>query len=380
MQVDDPGRFLRSSLNALRYLVELRGMRQLRRDDDDDIDVQQWLRRHEQLERLEEPVFARVARHFVAVSLRHARRTDFAEPVGEKRALARKRAQTRKRKKRARARQTSSAAAAAADDDDASSAVDEDESETSEERALREEQHRAVHAVSRDAPRNRVLFAIDGALLRMERVCEQAREFVPRSEPLLLGSNVARERRVHAAADYNLVLLVHSGFTTAQVNEARQRAWLALERERERRARAFGAWASPEALRAHVFLVLWGSAFHPQSGQHYKRVQRTLRTLNDAAPRTDNVTYEAWSVDELQFDVTQHESVPTHRALTREQALAIDPLLGKVPLHEHRRILDTDPQARAHGFRAGQLLRIERADIKLAGRAVSYAAVVRAEL
>jgi len=387
MQVDDPGLFLRSTLTALRYLVELRGMQQLLRDAD--TDAHKWLQRRRQFERLEEPVFCKVARHFVAVSLRHAQRTDFADPVGEKREILRKRARERARKKRERARQEAPAAPDPDDRDPAdssTSAVSEDlsSSSSSDEEMSDERNERRVHntmvlGASNLNDANRVLFSIDGAVLRIQRVCESAREFVPRSEPVLLGSNVALERRVHAAADYHIVLLVHTGFSTAQFNEARQRAQALVCKERRARASAFGATAGDE-LRAHVFFVLWGKDFHPQRGQHYKRVQRTLRTLNDNALKKDSVTYEAWSVHELQFDVTDQERVPVHRALTREQAIAEEPLLGKIPLSEHRRILDTDPQARAHGFRAGQLLRIERADIKLAGRAVSYAAVARGEI
>lgn len=70
MQVDDAGQYLRSTLNALHYLVNLRGMQQLVRAAD--TDVHKWLQRRNQFERLEEPVFCKVARHFVVVSLRHA--------------------------------------------------------------------------------------------------------------------------------------------------------------------------------------------------------------------------------------------------------------------------------------------------------------------
>lgn len=391
MQVDDPGQFMRATLNALHYLVNLRGMQQLVRAAD--TDVHKWLQRRTQFERLEEPVFCKVARHFVVVSLRHSQRTDFANPAGEKRALMRKRQAQRARNKRQRMREAQAPAPATPDADEldpadsSASAVSEDSSssssssdeETSDERNERRAHNTVVLGAANLNDANRVLFSIDGVVLRMERVCESAREFVPRSEPLLLGSNVPLAQRVHAAADYHIVLLVHTGFSTAQFNEARQRAQALVCKERQKRASAFGATAS-DKLRGHVFFVLWGKDFHPQSGKHYKRVQRTLRTLNDNSVKTDNVTYEAWSVHELQFDFTDQERVPTHRALTREQAIACEPLLGKIPLSEHRRILDTDPQARAHGFRAGQLLRIERADIKLAGRAVSYAAVARAEL
>lgn len=308
--------------------------------------------------------------------------------MGEKRALARQRTEQRARLKRQRAQQSAAPAPPDSDDPDSDdSSAERDEASSSDEETSDERQERHQHnavvmaAANRNEPA-RALLSIDGAVLRLERVCASAREFVPRSEPLLLGSNVALERRVHEAADYHIVLLVHTGFTTAQVNKARQRAQTLVSSERQKRARAFGATpaAANRQLRAHVFFVLWGKDFHPQSGQHYKRVQRTLRALNDNSVKTDNVIYEAWSVHELQFDVTDQERVPTHRALTREQAIACEPLLGKIPLSEHRRILDTDPQARAHGFRAGQLLRIERADIKLAGRAVSYAAVARSEL
>jgi len=368
MQVDDPGQFMRATLQAAHYLVALRGMAQLVRAGD--TDLRGWLARRERIERLEEPLFVEAARHFVALCVRHERRTEFVPPAKRRAAGRRK---TRRRKRSGRGRRPAVVDDESDDEDGAGGGGGGDED--SEERDERRARAWAVRKSGSESDTRQQLVAVDGRQCLIERLCDSMREFVPRVEPFLFGSNAPLEQRVHAAADYHLVALMHTGFSSAETTRALNRGIEFLNAQREAKKAAFGA-TDARHVRTHLFVVLWGDIFHPVRGSRYRHVQREMRVLNDRYAESHAITFEAWSAVELQFDVTKHERVPTHTALADPTA---DSRVASIPVEDHRRLLDTDPQARAHGFRAGQLLCFERADIKLAGRTTGYAAVVRDE-
>ena len=126
-----------------------------------------------------------------------------------------------------------------------------------------------------------------------------------------------------------------------------------------------------------ILLVLWGDSFLPKADS-YKSVARRVLAMNREARKSGtNITLEAYSVLELQSDLTQHDDVG-HYEVVRDPASV--PELRTIAAHQFAYLRDTDAQARLRDFRPGQIVRITRRDFLLGGISIDYRHVVAYDL
>jgi len=84
----------------------------------------------------------------------------------------------------------------------------------------------------------------------------------------------------------------------------------------------------------------------------------------------DTLQIQSFTEAELMVNITEHELVPKHELLTPEEKIA---LIKRYKLKEQQipRIKVSDPVAKYHGLRRGQIVKITR-DSPTAGRYVTY--------
>jgi hypothetical protein len=334
MQVCDAGRALRATLNAASFLIELRGYTQLR-PDESTLDIAKLLARRETIEALEPELFKVVAESFVCGSLRHAARRKFAYTG----------ASGRRRN---------------------SNNADVDDSETvdaSLARRVRVSGGWRLQAIR-----------VGAQVMVASQLVKSAAAFSDALEPYIFENRRPLAERTHAALDYDLALLVHTGLTMAQTNRAIECAIRYSVKLREDHAERMGV----AKIGVRVFLVLWGDTFHPTRGTQYRTLQRDVGQMNDLYSGETGVSLEAWSVFELQYDATKHHLAPQFTALNDAEASA-ERALRNVSRTDHRQMLDSDVQARARGFDVGQLVAVDRCDLGLGGHSRSYVVVGRAD-
>jgi DNA-directed RNA polymerase subunit H (RpoH/RPB5) len=353
MQVSDAGQLLRSTLQATKILIELRGMVPIMRTDAE-LDVKAWLKRREALEDLDEDLFEEAANTFVAELLDHDHKRLMlgrVEEVRRQRVFKKKQPKSKSRAAQRRRRT----------EEDADEEPTPEEEDESVEIATLDDVGAGLH--------------MHGNVYVINRLVSNHNEFLPHLYPLVFGCITPPAQRPHALLDYRLAIVVHSGRSAKIYNETLKTAVESLERLRMERGVMFGyAGDSAALMPCRIFVVLWGAAFHPKTGAGYSAIQAANTAFNKKQVANKNfITVEAWSVVELQFDVTEHEDVG---AYTVVNDITTVPELRTVKTHQFAYIRENDAQARVRDLRVNQVVRIDRTDFDLAGKSHDYRVVV----
>ena len=351
MQVSDAGKLLRSTLQASKFLMTYRGMQPLM-NTRDELDVASWLKRREALEDMDEELFDEIAHTFVAEMLEHDHKhlmLDRVVAAREKRA-AKKKAKAKKSRRRRNS------------DDEEASADDDDDDEAPEEIPSLDGLKSGLH--------------MQGKIYSIPRLVGNYAEFMPHLYPLVFGCASTPDKRRHNKLDYRLALLVHTGRSMKEYKMTLKKVVDRLHRLRLKLGGEFGfEGAAAATMPCRIVVVLWGAPFHPKSGKLYDGVQKSILEFNAAQVACNsNVTVEAWSVVELQYDVTEHEDVG--RAYTVIDDPSAVPELRTIKNHQFAYIRVNEPQARARDLRIDQLVRVDRSDFDMAGQSHDYRVVV----
>jgi hypothetical protein len=349
MQVSDAGRLMRSTLQAAKILIELRGMHPLL-GGSSELDIDKWLPRRAALEQLDVELFEEVANTFVAELLDHAHKQVVLGRV----AASRQQRERKLAKKKPGARMTAAARRRA-------------HAELEQAEADEAAQEEETLAATQDA-----VVRMQGNVYSIKRLVSDFQEFVPHLYPLLFTGRPPPDRP-HARLDYRLAAIVHTGNTVKAFNATLKSVLERIDRVRHERATQFGyTSASAKSMPCRIMLVLWGAAFHPKSGRSYNIVRNGIAVLNAKQREADsNITFEMFSVVELQYDAAAHQDVG-------RTSVVAAPLreLRTVKEHQFAYMRDTDVQARLHDYSVGQIIRADRTDFDLAGRSYDYRVVV----
>lgn len=352
MQVSDAGMLLRSTLQASKILIQLRGMIPLTRGKDE-VDVRQWLQRRDVIEDLDEELFEHVAHSFVALMLEHDKKNAVMGKVV---------ASTKKSDKKLPAKRGRGGSAAgrgrgrrrpreeSVDDDNDDEEVPEVEAAPG---ALR----------------------IDDNDYVISKLTAHHREFLPHLYPLVFGALVSPDRRPHAMLDYPLAAIVHTGRDVKTVKLVLKKMMARMHKLRVERAALFG-YTSETApyMPCRLLLVLWGNKFHPKTGSSYNPVRLAIAELNALERASgNNITTEMYSVTELNCDVAAHEDAGQYTVINDPSSVRE---LKTIKPHQYAYIRENDPQAKLRDLRIGQVVRIDRKDFDLGGKSHDYRVVV----
>lgn len=360
MQVSDAGQLMRSTLQATKILTELRGMVPIMRTDAE-LDVNAWLKRREAMEDLDEDLFEEAANTFVAELLDHDNKRLILGRVEEsrrQRAFKKKQTKAKTRAPNRRRRR-----------------VDEDDEETTQDTqpADEEDDNEPEEIATLDGIGTGL--HMHGNVYVIDRLTSNHKEFLPHLYPLVFGCMLPHERRPHALLDYRLAIVVHTGQSTKQYTKTLKAAVERLERLRVDRGAAMGLGGDgTDPIPCRIFVILWGSSFHPKTGRCYAEIQKYNVVFNEKQLANKSfVTVEAWSVIELQFDVTEHEDVGAYTVVADISKV---PELRTIKAHQFAYIRENDAQARVRDLRVNQVVRIDRTDFDLAGKSHDYRVVV----
>lgn len=358
---------MRSTLQAAHIMVNLRGMTPLS-SGGDDIPLSLWLEQREMIESLEEQVFEDTASIFAMQMLYYDNKHVLLERVDE---LVPKQKKKKKKKKKAKSKRGSRkrrVGDVASDDDDdgvhtsSSSSDDEDHEGANASKQITEEKGGYVlHS--------------NGNVYSISRMLSSVSEFVPHLCPLVFGCIKPLERRPHMLLTYPLAVVVHIDEGVAAVNLAVKNILTRLAVVRRERASMFGYTdANADVMPCRVMLILWGAGFAPKNGRQYKSLRANIASINRAQRDSgNNITFEMFSVIELQADLSKHEDAGTYEAIADPSTV---PELSTIKSHQFRYLRDTDRVARLYDFQPGQIVRALREDFELGGTTYDYYVVV----
>lgn len=371
MQVSDAGMLMRATLQASKILIEYRGMMPLMRSANE-LDVRPWLARRSAIEELDEELYEEVANTFVAEMLDHQHKQVVLGRIADARARrvsAKKKKKPKKKKSKARAgrkRRT------AADEDDDEEEEDEEEEEPDEDDESDDQPQEVLDG-------GQYVIRMQGETYAIHRLVSDYQQFMPHLYPLVFGCVTPSERRPHPLLDYRLAVIVHTGRDVKTVNATLKSIIVRIDRLRTERSHVFGFDAAHAAnMPCRVLVVLWGSSFFPKTGKSYNMIRNGVKQLNVAQrePGGGNITFEAYSVLELQTDIGEHEDVSTYEVVRDPGAV---PELRTIKPHQFPYMRDAEPQAKLRDYRPGQVVRITRRDFDMGGITHCYRIVVSDE-
>ena len=320
---------MRATLQAAKIMTELRGLSPLGVRFCD-LNIVEWLKRRDTLEQLDEELFDDTAYMFVAEMLDHAHR---GAMLSRARELRKSRKASGKRKKRG----------AHCDSDNEHEETDDDDNEPTQ------------------TENGRYVVRTHTNRYEIGKLISDPSQFVPNLYPLVFGTSAPQAQRPHDKLDYRHAMVVHAGMTMKEFNKCLCRAVLQVDDLRKK-------CNLEETAHVRIFFIMWGGTFDPRTGKSYNLLARSVRTFNQSQQeKSSGISIEAFSVVELQYDVTEHQHASKCTVVDPTKILA----LRTIAKHQYRYLHDTDPQARARDLRVGQVVRVERPD-----KTIDYVVVV----
>lgn len=366
MQVSDAGMLMRATLQASKILIEYRGMMPLTRSDNE-LDVRPWLARRSAIEELDEELYEEVANTFVAELLDHQHKQVVLGRIADARTRRKNARKPKKKTKKKAAKRKSRKRHIDSDEEE------EEQEEPDDDDALSEEdddEHREI------LDGGQYVIRMQGETYAIHRLISDYQQFMPHLYPLVFGCVTPSERRPHPMLDYRLAAIVHTGRDVKTVNATLKSIIVRIDRLRAERSSVFGFDAArATSMPCRVVVVLWGSSFFPKTGKSYNMIRNGVKQLNIAQRESGggNITFEAYSVLELQTDIGEHEDVGSYEVV-RDPSVV--PELRTVKPHQFPYMRDSEPQAKLRDYRPGQIVRVTRRDFDMGGITHCYRIVV----